>query len=113
MLGSGKTRTVRAFVMGRSPRSRDADLYRGYAVALYRQALLTRRHPALAEHVVGDVIVDERALAPLPHRARYRLTESVLRRCHQLVAGPAWQVRRPEQRLRERPGRRSGGSSSA
>jgi hypothetical protein len=113
MLGSGKIRAVGAVVTGRSPRSRDADLYRGYAVALYRQALLTRRDPALAEHVVGDVIVDECALAPIPEHARYRLTESVLRRCHQLVAGPAWQVRRPGQRLRERPGRRSGGSSSA
>ena len=99
MLGSGKTRTVRAFVTIGSPRSQDADLYRRYAAALYRQALLTRGDPALAEHVVCDVIVDECALAAISERgdndARYRLTESVLRRCHQLAAGPAWQVRRP------------------
>jgi hypothetical protein len=103
MLGSGKTRAVRALVTASSPRSRDADLYRRYAAALYRQALLTRGDPTLAEHVVGDVIVDECALAPIPERARYRLTESVLRRCHQLAAGPAWQVRRPGQRPRARP----------
>jgi len=99
MLGSGKARAVRAFVTGGSPRSEDADLYRHYADALYRQALLTRRDPAWAEHVVCDVIANEAALAAIPERseddARYRLTESVLRRCLRLVAGLAWQVRRP------------------
>ena len=93
MLGSGKTGAVRAFVMASSARSRDADIYRRYAVGLYRQALLTRGDPALAEHVVCDVIVNECALARIPERgeddARYRLTESVLRRCHQL-AGERW-----------------------
>lgn len=99
MLGSGKARAVRALVTGSSPRSQDADLYRRYAAALYRQALLTRRDPPLAEHVVCDVITNEAALAAIPERgedeARYRLTESVLRRCLSLVAGPAWQVRHP------------------
>ena len=99
MLGSGKTRAVRAFGTAGSSRSQDADLYRRYAAALYRQALLTRGDPALAEHVVCDVIVDEYALAAISEHgeddARYRRTESVLRRCHQLAAGPAWQVRRP------------------
>jgi hypothetical protein len=99
MLGSGKTGAVRAVVMGSSARSQDADLYRHYAAALYRQALLTRGDPALAQHVACDVIVNEAALARIPDRgevgARYRLTESVLRRCHQLAVGPAWQVRRP------------------
>jgi hypothetical protein len=99
MLGSGKTRAVRAFVTASSPRSQDANLYRSYAAALYREALLTRGEPALAEHAVRDVIVDECALAAISEHgendARYRLTESVLRRCHQLAAGPAWQVRRP------------------
>jgi hypothetical protein len=103
MLGSGKTRAVRAFVTASSPRSRDADLYRRYAAALCREALLTRGDPAPAEHVDGDVIVDECAPAPIPERARYRLTESVLRRCYQLAAGPAWQVRRgPLSRTRGR-----------
>jgi hypothetical protein len=91
MLGSGKTSAVRAFVTARSVRSQDADLYRRYAAVLYRQALLTRGDPALAEHVVCDVIVNEAALARIPERgeddARYRLTESVLRRCQQLAAG--------------------------
>ena len=102
MLGSGKTGAVRALVTASSARDRDADLYRRYAAGLYRQALLTRGDPALAEHVVCDVIVNERALARMPERgeddARYRLTESVLRRCQQLAAGPAWQARRPGQR---------------
>jgi hypothetical protein len=68
MLGSGKTSAVRAFVTAGSTRSRDADLYRRYAAGLYRQALLTRRDPASAEHVVCDVIVNERALARMPER---------------------------------------------
>jgi hypothetical protein len=76
MLGSGKTGAVRALVTVGSTRSRDADLYRCYAAGLYRQALLTRGDPALAEHVVCDVIVNERALARMPERgddsARYR-----------------------------------------
>jgi hypothetical protein len=76
MLGLGKAREVRAFVTASSPRSQDGDLYRRYAAALYRQALLTRDDPPLTD-------------------ARYRLTESVLRRCHQLVVGLAWQVRQP------------------
>ena len=91
MLGSGKTGAVRAFVTASSARSRDAGLYRRYAAALYRQALLTSDDPALAERVVCDVIVNEAALARIPERgeddARYRLTESVFRRCQQLAAG--------------------------
>ena len=91
MLGSGKTGAVRAFVTVSSARSRDADLYRRYAAGLYRQALLTRGDPVLAEHVVCDVIVNEAALARIAERsqddARYRLTESVPRRGQQLAAG--------------------------
>ena len=91
MLGSGKTGAVRALATASSARSRDADIYRRYAVGLYRQALLTRGDPALADHVVCDVIVNERALARIPERgeddARYRLTESVLRRRQQLAGG--------------------------
>jgi hypothetical protein len=69
MLGWGNTREVRPFVTVGSLRSR----------------------------VAGDVIVAEGARAPMPKRARYRLTESIRRRCHQLTVGPAWQVRRPGQ----------------
>ena len=91
MLGSGKTGAVRAFVTASSARSRDADLYHRYAATLYRQALLTRDDPALAEHVVCDVLVNEAALARIPERgeddARYRRTESVFRRCQQRAAG--------------------------
>ena len=68
MLGSGKTEAVRAFVAARSARSQDADLYRCYAAALYRQALLTRGDPVLAEHVICDVLVNEAALARIPER---------------------------------------------
>jgi len=77
MLGSSKTGAVRALVAASSASSRDADLYRRYAAGLYRQALLTRGDPAPDEHVVCDVIVNERALARMPERgeddARYRL----------------------------------------
>ena len=79
MLGSSKTGAVRAFAAASSASSRDADLYlyRRYAAGLYRQALLTRGDPAPDEHVVCDVIVNERALARMPERgeddARYRL----------------------------------------
>ena len=64
MLGLGKTGTV-----GTSASSaRSRDLYQRYAVALYRQALLTRDDSALTEDVVYDVVVNERALALVPER---------------------------------------------
>jgi hypothetical protein len=72
MLESGKARVVRAFVTASSPRSQDADLYRRYAIALYRQALLTRDDPPLAEHGVCDVLVNERALAAIRSMANTR-----------------------------------------
>ena len=91
MLGSGQTGAVRASVTVGSARNRDADLYRRYAVGLYRQALLTRCDSAWAEPVARDVVANERALARIPERgdddARYRRTESVLRRCRQLARG--------------------------
>ena len=68
MLGWGKTEAVRAFVAARSARNQDADLYRRYATALYRQALLTRGDPALAERIGCDVIVNEAALARISGR---------------------------------------------
>ena len=42
MLGSSKAGAVRAVDAPSPARARDADLYRRYAVGLYRQALLTR-----------------------------------------------------------------------
>ena len=99
MLGSGKTRAAHASATASSPGSQAADVYRRYAAALYWQALLTRNDPALAEQVGCDVIVDECALAAIAEHgddgARYRRTESVLRRCRQLAVGSAWQIRRP------------------
>jgi hypothetical protein len=89
MLGSGKTGVVRTRVTVSSARSRDADLCRRYAAWLYRQAPLTRGDPALAEHVVCDVIVNECALARIPERdeegAPDRLRDPVLWRCQQLA----------------------------
>jgi hypothetical protein len=74
MLGLGKTDTVRASAAASSGRSR--DIYRRYAAALFTQALLTVDDPALAEQVVDDVAVNERALALVPARgeddARHR-----------------------------------------
>jgi hypothetical protein len=88
MLGSGKTGAVGAFVTAGPARGRDADLYRRYAAGLYRQALLTRGDPALAEHAGCDVIRNESALARLPERgqddAGCRLTEWILRRFQQV-----------------------------
>jgi hypothetical protein len=90
MLGSGKTGAVRARVAASSVRSRDADLYRRYAAALYWQALLTRGDPAVAEHAVCDVVVNEAALARIRKRgedeAHRPLTESILWHCRQLPA---------------------------
>ncbi len=99
MLGSGKTRAARAIATASSPRSQAADVYRRYAAALLWQALLTRDEPALDEHVGCTVITDECALAAIAEHgeddARYRRTESVLRRCRQLAVGRTWQIRRP------------------
>jgi hypothetical protein len=100
MLGSGKTGRVRASATAAtaSP-ARSRDIYQRYAVALYRQALLTLDDSAPAEHVAGDVGANEYVPAPGPGRgeddARYHLAESVLLRCHRLVAGSARQARRP------------------
>ena len=104
MLGSGKVGAVRALVTASSAGSRDADIYRRYAVGLYRQALLTRGDPALAAHVVCDVIVNECALARIPERgedAHYRLPESVLRRCRQVVSEAAAAARAARCLLRD------------
>jgi hypothetical protein len=101
MLGSAKTRVVRASATASSPRSLNAGLYRRYAAALYRQALLTDSDPEPAQRVVRDVIVNERALAAIPDggegNASHRRTGAVLRYCYQLVAAPAWRVRRAGQ----------------
>jgi hypothetical protein len=74
MLGLGKAGTARASAAAASGRSQ--DIYRRYAVALYTQALLTVDDPALAEQLVSDVAVNERALALVPERgeddARHR-----------------------------------------
>jgi hypothetical protein len=103
MLGLGKTDRVRASATAATAATassaRSRDMYQRYAVALYRQALLTLDDPAPAGHVVGDVVADEYALAPESGRgeddARHHLAESVFLRCHRLVAGSAQQDRRP------------------
>jgi hypothetical protein len=84
MFGLGKTGTVRPAVAASSARSR--DIYQRHAVALYRQALLTRGDSALAERAVCDVVVNECALALVPERAegnardRAALLRAVMRR---------------------------------
>ena len=74
MLGLGKTGTVRP--SGSAGSAPGRDIYRRYAVALYRQALLTVDDSAVAEQVVYDVIVNEYALALVPkhceEKARHR-----------------------------------------
>lgn len=70
MLGLGKTVAVRASATASSARSQ--DIYQSYAAVLYRQALLTLDDSALAENVVCDAIVNERALAAMPGRGDIR-----------------------------------------
>ena len=74
MLGLGKAGTARATATA-SPADSQV-IYQRYAATLYRQALLT---------------FDE-------DHARHRLAESVFRRVHRLVSGPAQPDRRPGQR---------------
>ena len=94
----GKTGTVRACAAG----GRAADIYRRCVVGLYAQALLTLGDSALADDVVGGVIVDECAPPSVPgldeDEARYRLAEPAFRRYRPLAAGPAWQDRHSAQR---------------
>jgi hypothetical protein len=84
MLGLGKTGTVRPAAAASSAHSR--DIYQRHAVALYRQALLTRDDSALAERAVCDVVVNECALALVLERAegnardRAALLRAVMRR---------------------------------
>jgi hypothetical protein len=83
--------------------ARGQMIYRRYAPALYRQALLMLADdPALAESVVRDAIVDECGLSPGNGRGedetRYRLTQSVFRRCQRPPASPGRQGRRPRLR---------------
>ena len=99
MRGFGKTGTVRAPAMASTDYSRAAQIYDHYGVGLYGQALLALGDPALAEHVVCDVIIDECALFPPRGRgeanARHRLAESAFRRCQQLAAGHSRTPDRP------------------
>jgi hypothetical protein len=99
MLGSGKTGAVGA--LAAASRAREQAVYQRHAPALYRQALLMLDDSALAEDVVCDVIVDECALVPAQEHGedetRFRLAQSVFRRCQQLAARPARQDRRSPQ----------------
>ena len=99
MPGLGKTRTVRGSARVRPARSQ--EIYQRYAVALYRQALLSLGDSASAGHVACDPVVNECALAVMPERgeddARYRLAELVFRRSGQLAARLAQRDRRSGQ----------------
>jgi hypothetical protein len=101
MLGLGKTGAVGA--LATASRARSQVIYQYHAAALYRQALLMLGDSALAEDVVCDAIVDECALVPAQEHGedetRYRLAQSVFRRCQQLAAAPGRQGRRSSQQL--------------
>jgi hypothetical protein len=98
MIGSGQTRTPGA--PGVASRARSEVIYQRHAAALYRQALLMLDDSTLAENVVCDAIVDESAVVPAQGQGedetRYRLAQSVFRRCQQLAAGRARHRRRPQ-----------------
>jgi hypothetical protein len=99
MLGLGKTGAAGA--LATASRARSQAIYQHHAAALYRQALLMLADSALAEDVVCAAIVDECALVPAQKHGedetRYRLAQSVFRRCQQLAARPGRQDRRPRQ----------------
>src|ERR1700751_4868462 len=84
------------------------DIHHGYASGLYRQAFLTLGDTALAVRVVSDVIADGRAPASArgygEDAVRYRLAESVFRRCQLagLRPGAARRPSRPASRGRFR-----------
>jgi hypothetical protein len=68
MPGLGKTGTVRGSASVSPARSQ--EIYRHYAAALYRQALLNTGDPAPAGDVACDVLVNECALAAIPGQRR-------------------------------------------
>ena len=77
MVRSGKNGAVRASATASTAASQ--DIYRRYAVALYRQALLAPHGSAMPERAAGGVLVNERALAAIPDRGQggarfYRVT---------------------------------------
>ena len=91
MLGSGKKGGGRPSDTASTVSSQ--DIYRRYAVALYRQALLAPHGSAMPERAAGGVLVNERALAAIPDRgqggARFYLVTGQGRR---------WQARRAMRR---------------
>lgn len=91
MLGSGKKGGGRASATASTVSSQ--DIYRRYAVALCKQALLAPCGSAMPGSAVGDVLVNERALAAIPDRgqggARFSLVTGQARR---------WQARRAMRR---------------
>lgn len=98
MIGSGKTRTVGT--PAATSRARGEVIYQRHAAALYGQALLMLDDSALAENVVCDAIVDDCALVPAQEhgedQTRFRLAQSVFRRCQHLAADPARHRRLPQ-----------------
>jgi DNA-binding CsgD family transcriptional regulator len=90
MLRLGKTGAVGAPAPPGPDRSQ--GIYQRHAAALYQQALLMLGDLALAEDVVRDVLVGECALVPArghgEDETRYRLVQSVFRRCQRLAADP-------------------------
>jgi uncharacterized protein DUF6893 len=112
MLDWGNTGTVRTSITVSPARSQ--EIYQSYAVALYRQALLNLDDPAPAGNVVGDVLINECALAAKTERgedgARYRLAESGFRRSRLLRderhqrRGPLSRTRREQKEIMRAPG---------
>ena len=116
MLGLGKTGGVHASATASSARSR--DVYQRYAVALYRQALLTLDDSPPAERIAGDVVANEYALAPGRGAARTTHVVTWLSRSTYAVTG-WWPARRSRitaraiRRPRVHPGQQGAGNPSA
>jgi hypothetical protein len=99
MLRLGKTGAVGA--PARPGPARSQGIYQRHAAPLYRQTLLMLGDLALADDVVCDVIVGEcvpvAAEGHAEDETRYRLVQSVFRRCQQLAGDPGRQDRCPPQ----------------
>jgi len=75
----------------RASRGRDAEIYRRYAVVLYRQALLALRDEGMAgqadRYPIGDGSTRPQVSRKGAEGRVGRLALSALRRCHEMSAG--------------------------
>lgn len=80
-----------AAAWSRASRDRDAEIYRRYAVVLYRQALLALGDEGMAGQADRDLISDGSTRPQVSRKGAEgtvgRLALSALRRCREMAAG--------------------------